>query len=176
MAMEFHMQATSYFFSDDGDIPNHPRWPMIVYGGAVEASDGDAAEAFEQVFARNGWGNGWRNGIFAFPHYHSNAHEALGIARGAAEVRFGGAAGKVLSVHAGDAVLLPAGTGHELVSSSSDLLVIGAYPPGTPQDLMRAGESDKSEIRRRIKSVPRPATDPITGAAGPVLELWDAEQ
>src|SRR6187401_1047222 len=120
------MKATPFYFSDDGDIPNHPRWPMIVYGQAFDAAGIDLATAFEDVFARNGWGDGWRNGIFPFPHYHSNAHEVLGIARGHAEVRFGGAAGGVFDVAAGDAVLLPAGTGHQRLAASADLLVIGA--------------------------------------------------
>lgn len=162
-------------FADDGDIPNNPRWPMIVYAGVFDpARETDLAVAFEKRFAENGWGNGWRNGIFAFPHYHSNAHEALGIARGTASVRFGGAAGQVFTVSAGDAVLLPAGTGHQRLSSSPDLLVIGAYPPGAPNDLMHAGEDDKAGIRKRIAAVAKPASDPIGGKDGPVQSAWAA--
>src|SRR5262249_5623236 len=125
------MRVATYLFADDGDIPNHPRWPMIVYKGAVDPQAGDPARAFEKLFADHGWVDGWRDGIFTFPHYHSNAHEVLGIARGEAKVRFGGATGEVLQVEAGDAVLLPAGTGHQNLGQSSDLLVIGAYPPGS---------------------------------------------
>ena len=32
----------------------------------------------------------WRNGIYPYVHYHSMIHEALGVARGRAKVRFGG--------------------------------------------------------------------------------------
>lgn len=124
------MKILTFTFPDDGDIPNHPHWPMIVYQGVIGEGGADAASTFETIFAENGWGDGWRNGIFAFPHYHSNAHEVLGIAQGEATVRFGGRNGRELRVSQGDAVLLPAGTGHQRLRSSADLLVIGAYPPG----------------------------------------------
>lgn len=166
------MKIETFLFADDGDIPNHPHWPMIVYQGAIDKAEADAASAFEAIFARNGWGDGWRNGIFAYPHYHSNAHEVLGIAEGEAIVRFGGAAGRELKVSKGDAVLLPAGTGHQRLQGSPDLLVIGAYPPGASHDLKRSSETDQARVRQRIKATPKPAMDPISGAEGPVKSLW----
>jgi uncharacterized protein YjlB len=169
------MKITTFTFSDDGDIPNHPYWPMIVYQGAVSRTETDAASAFEAIFARHGWVDGWRNGIFAFPHYHSNAHEILGIAQGEATVRFGGASGNELKVTRGDAVLLPAGTGHQRLSASGNLLVIGAYPPGPGRDLMRAGEPDKMLIRERLRKVPKPVSDPLGGQDGPMVSLWELQ-
>ena len=97
---------------------------------------------FERAFSAHGWTGGWRNGIYPFVHFHSTAHEVLGIARGHARVEFGGAKGQVLAVEAGDVVVLPAGTGHRRVSSSSDLLVVGAYPRGSRVDQNRPGEID----------------------------------
>jgi uncharacterized protein YjlB len=167
------MRTDAFFFADGGDIPNHPRWPMIVYTRAIDPTASDPAAAFERMFERHDWGDGWRNGIFRFAHFHSNAHEALGIAAGRARVRFGGGAGSVFEVAAGDAVLLPAGTGHELVSSSPGLLVIGAYPRGPRRDLMRAGEGDGQAIRRRIAAVARPDTDPVAGAQGVMTVSWE---
>jgi uncharacterized protein YjlB len=167
------MDAKLFRFGDDGDIPNHPRWPMIVYAQAFDpAKADDMAVAFEECFAAHGWGKGWRNGIYSFAHYHSVTHEVLGIAAGKATVRFGGGAGDAFKVEAGDAVLLPAGTGHQRLSSSADLLVIGAYPPGARYDLMRAGEKDKAAIRKRIAAVAKPAVDPIGGKDGPMLSAW----
>jgi uncharacterized protein YjlB len=169
------MDVQFFRFDDDGDIPNNPRWPMIVYAKVFDPKAvKDMAVAFEERFAANGWGNGWRNGIFNFPHYHSNQHEALGIARGTARVRFGGSSGGEFTVSAGDAVLLPAGTGHQRLSSSPDLLVIGCYPPGPHNDLMRDGEADKTAIRKRIAAVPKPASDPIGGKDGPTKSAWTA--
>ena len=44
----------------------------------------------------------WRNGIYAYPHYHSMIHESLGVARGRAKVRFGGAQGRDLDIASGE--------------------------------------------------------------------------
>ncbi len=165
------MKATHFVFADDGDVPNNAL-PLIVYAGAIDPEAGDSAVAFEEMFHANGWGHGWRNGIFPFHHYHSSAHEVLGIARGSADVRFGGEDGETLSVKAGDAVLIPAGVGHKRLSGSPDLLVIGAYPPGQHADLMREGAEDKSGIRARIAAIPVPKTDPVAGVNGPMNGLW----
>ena len=165
------MKHQTYVFADDGAMPNN-RLPLIVYPGMVAAGAGDAAVAFETLFASNGWGGMWRNGIYPFHHYHSTAHEVLGIAGGRAEVRFGGERGQTLAVKAGDAVLIPAGCGHKRVSASHDLLVIGAYPKGQWADLMREGAEDRAGIRARIAAVPMPAADPLGGKAGPMASAW----
>jgi uncharacterized protein YjlB len=166
------MDARTLRFTDDGDVPNNPRWPVLHYPRAVDPSEGDTAGAFERLFKGNGWGGGWRNGIFSFTHYHAGAHEVLGIARGTARVQLGGDRGTAVEVAAGDVVLLPAGTGHKLLASSGDLLVVGAYPPGQEPDIRRAGERDPEGIRASVAAVPKPATDPVGGKDGPVATLW----
>ena len=167
------MEIQPLRFADDGDVPNN-HLPLIVYAGAIDPQAGDPAVAFETLFARNGWGGGWRNGIFPFHHYHSTAHEVLGIAAGEADVRFGGEAGETLHVQAGDAVLIPAGVGHKRLSESPGLLVIGAYPAGQHADLMREGVEDPAAVRRRIAAVAMPAADPVGGATGGIADLWSA--
>jgi uncharacterized protein YjlB len=80
-------KAHTFRFKDDGIIPNHPRWPLILYRGAVRLDDRfDPAAVFEELFERNGWGDSWRDGIYNYVHYHSRIHEALGIARGQGKV------------------------------------------------------------------------------------------
>jgi hypothetical protein len=70
-------------FKDDGLVPNHPRWPLIIYRSAVDLDERhDAAAVIEDLFEANGWGDTWRDGIYDHVHYHSRIHEALGIARG----------------------------------------------------------------------------------------------
>ena len=106
-------KPVTFRFGDDGKTPNNPDLPLVVYRNAV-VLDGsfDPAAVFEEIFAANQWRDSWRDGIYNFLHFHSMTHEVLGIARGAAKVRFGGARGRVVNVKAGDVVVLPAGTGH----------------------------------------------------------------
>jgi uncharacterized protein YjlB len=73
----------TYKFKDDGLIPNHPRWPFIIYKSVIRLPAAlDPAAVFEDLFESNGWGDMWRDGIYDWVHYHSRTHEVLGIARG----------------------------------------------------------------------------------------------
>ena len=48
-------------FKDDGLVPNHPRWPLIIYRGAVALDDRhDPAAMIEDLFEANGWGDTMR--------------------------------------------------------------------------------------------------------------------
>ena len=157
----------TYLFKDDGKVPNNSALPVLVYKGAVDAS----ASAIETRFSDNGWGNGqWRNGIYPFVHYHSMIHETLGIARGHARVQLGGERGEAFELAA---VVLPAGTGHQRLSGSEDLLVIGAYPPDGTYNLCRGDNpADRGKALTTIPKVPSPDSDPVLGKDGPLPKLW----
>lgn len=159
-------------FVDDGSTPNHPSFPLLVHRAVFDAHSPDPAVAAEALFGANGWGGFWRDGIYPFHHYHSTCHEALGVARGWAEVRFGGEAGETIRIEAGDVAVLPAGTGHKRVGGSDDLLVVGAYPPNQPFDLIRPEEGGHDEAVARIADVPTPATDPVFGDQGGLKLSW----
>lgn len=160
----------TYTFADDGTVPNSPL-PLVAYRGAIPAG-GDRATACERMFAANGWPDSWRNGIYPHHHYHSTAHEVLGIAAGSARVRFGGENGATVEVKAGDVVVIPAGVAHKRESASADLLVIGSYPNGQHPDINRAETARHDEALARIEEVPLPASDPVTGGEGPLLDCW----
>ena len=74
-----------------------------------------------------GWGDAWRDGVYDYLHFHSRIHEVMGVCRGTAAMQFGGKRGHKLRVKKGDVIVLPAGTGHQCLSSSKDFLVVGAY-------------------------------------------------
>jgi len=162
-------------FGDDGSVPNNPRLPLLVYRGAVDLSLGPSAErVIESTFGANGWGDMWRNGIYPFVHYHSMIHEALGVARGRAKVRFGGDNGDAFDLAPGDVAVLPAGTGHLCLWAAPDLCVIGAYPPTGTYDLRRGSRADHDRAVVSIPRVPHPETDPIHGVGGPLHNHWRA--
>lgn len=159
-----------YHFADDGTVPNSPL-PLVVYRGALP-DGGDRAAACEAMFAKNGWPDAWRNGIYPYHHYHSTAHEVLGIARGHARVRLGGENGQSVELRPGDVVVIPAGVAHKREDATADLLVIGSYPRGQHPDMCRAELAPHDGALAKIAAVPLPAADPVTGGEGPLLECW----
>ena len=162
-------QPQIFTFEDDGAIPNSCL-PLLVYRQAVPA---DAA-AIEGIFAGNRWPPAWRDGVHPFHHFHSSAHEVLGVARGEAAVLFGGPGGKVLTVRAGDVVVIPAGVAHCNQGQSSDLLIVGAYPDTSEKpDLRRGKPQEHAAAKRAIEAVPVPPADPVEGADGAMSRLWN---
>jgi uncharacterized protein YjlB len=167
------IEPAVHLFEDDGTIPNHPKWPLLLYHGAVDLSGTpDPERAMERTFAVHGWGGMWRNGIYPYPHYHSMIHEALGDARGRAKVRFGGDNGEEVELRAGDVAVLPAGTGHQGLWEGPGLCVIGAYPPNGRYDLCRGSKGEREKALVSIPLVPLPQTDPVYGTAGPLHRHW----
>jgi len=162
--------------ADDGRFPNHPRWPLLIYPAAVRLDRADPAGSIERLFHRNGWRGSWRNGIYPFQHYHSNAHEVLGVFRGNARVQFGGPNGLEIELNPGDVAILPAGTAHCNLGGGDDLGVVGAYPAGSDWDLCRGQDGEKSAIARTILSVPKPDSDPVFGRQGGLVLLWAGRQ
>ena len=159
-------------FKDDGAIPNNAL-PFVLYPAAVDLADSaDPAAIFEQLFAANGWGDSWRNGIYDYLHYHSRIHEVLGIARGRARVRFGGDGGRTVEVKVGDVAVLPAGTGHQCLGASDEFLVVGAYPPSGTYDEYRGAPDEHARALQTIPKVRLPRKDPVRGEDGPLLRLW----
>lgn len=166
------VEPLSFLFRDDGETPNNPRLPLVLYPGVVDVSGRDPAASFEQLFGRHGWSDGWRNGIFSFLHFHIQGHEVLGIARGTARVEFGGAMGEAIELKAGDVAVLPAGCGHRKLSASPDLLVVGAYPPGSDSAHQTPSKVSHGAAIAAIARTPLPPQDPVYGKSGPLVELW----
>jgi uncharacterized protein YjlB len=88
-------KVSSHLLVENGSFPNNGRLPLLIINGVFEKNR-VSPERFEQLFTSNLWPAAWRNGIYSFHHYHSMAHEVLGVYRGWVEACFGGPDGLIL--------------------------------------------------------------------------------
>lgn len=160
----------------NGLIPNNSRVPLLHYKQAISLPGGDPASAFEALFSQNNWDGSWRDGIYSFHHYHSTAHEVLGVYAGAATVQFGGDGGLTIDIVAGDVVVIPAGVAHKNLGSSPDFGVVGAYPAGQQWDMNYGKVEEHPEVDENIASVATPPHDPLYGKQGPLPRHWSRER
>jgi len=159
------------FFEEDREVPNS-RLPVLVYRG-ISFENADTAAEFERLFTHNHWPALWRDVIFDYHHYHSTAHEVLGVASGAARVMLGGERGQEVTIASGDVLVLPAGTGHCCLERSDDFLVVGGYPSNRSQyDIQRADPAALIGSLQRVSEVPLPVADPLSGVRGALLRIW----
>jgi uncharacterized protein YjlB len=168
-------QLTHVIFRDDGRFPNNSRLPLLLYSGAIVLNNSNTAQTavtIENVFRQNSWVGSWRNGIYGRHHYHSTAHEVLGVYSGSASVQFGGEQGGKYEVKSGDVVVVPAGVAHICLQASSDFRVVGAYPRGQIWDMCYGTPDERPLTDRNIAGVPRPEDDPVYGKEGPLMKLW----
>jgi uncharacterized protein YjlB len=154
------MKPVVHLLADDGTFPNSV-FPALVYKGALGGRD--LAAGFEALFARHGWTGSWRNGLYGFHHYHSTAHEVLGVYSGLVHVQLGGERGVVVDLSAGDVVVIPAGVAHKNIGASDDFHVVGAYPTGTSPDLRYGKPGERPASDRTIATLALPG-DPVGGA------------
>jgi uncharacterized protein YjlB len=157
---------------DDGTYPNNGRLPLLAYQGVLTLPTDDPARGVEELFDAHHWSSSWRNGIFSYHHYHSNAHEALGVYSGNARVQLGGPEGPKFEVREGDVIVIPAGVAHKNLASSLDFRVVGAYPAGQRYDMNTGKAGERPRADRNIARVALPELDPVFGNSGPLIRLW----
>jgi uncharacterized protein YjlB len=170
---EQFVDPEQFRFKDNGIFPNSIL-PVLLYRQAFTSKTGDRASVVEQCFAENNWTNSWRNGVYAFAHYHSTTHEVLGVYDGTATLQLGGEHGRNVEVHAGDVIVIPAGVAHQNIGASGDFAVVGAYPDGREWDLLRGKPGERPKADQNIAALPIPDNDPIYGAESPLPRLWKA--
>lgn len=161
------MNVERVIFQSSAWVPNNQNLPVLIYQAALQALDW---QDFETTFAANGWTGLWRDGVFDFQHYHSGAHEVLGVAKGSAKLLIGGPDGRTFHVVQGDCLILPAGTGHQNLGASPDFQVVGAYPKVQYADVQTAAPTQA--MQATISSLPIPHTDPVFGSDCGLLEHW----
>ncbi|TVU90916.1 cupin domain-containing protein [Vreelandella titanicae] len=149
--------------------PNSPL-PVLIYRQVLDISNAEErADAFESMFKRHGWPPAWRYHLYDFDHFHSTAHEALGIFRGRARARLGGPNGEELMLYPGDVLVLPAGVGHASLEADDDFCMVGAYPPDQEPEIERGDPAQLAAAQERVAAVALPEDSPV---GGPLARLW----
>jgi uncharacterized protein YjlB len=165
------LHISSFTLEDSGPIPNSAL-PVVLYQHAFPGSINDLAASIEQTFHNNAWSGAWRDSIYTYDHYHSTAHEVLGVYAGSATIRLGGEPGLTQRLKAGDVLIIPAGVAHKNLGASTDFGVVGAYPEGQEWDLCSGKPGERPRVDENIARVALPRTDPVYGAEGPLLKHW----
>jgi len=158
---------------ENGSFPNHPLFPTLLYKKVLVKHEPDL---IRELFLKNQWKKIWINGIYAFHHYHSNTHEALGVCSGCCEMQLGGDGGIIFQLEAGDVLILPAGVSHKSIKSTDDFVVVGAYPFAIDYNMSYGKLNERPEADLMIKKVPLPDTDPVFGINGPLFNYWQIEK
>ncbi len=153
----------------NGSFPNNEQLPLLHYKKAFNDSDPHTILA---IFSSNGWQQGWIDSIYDFHHFHSNTHEALGIAKGSCDVEIGGPKGVVIHIEAGDLLVIPAGVSHKNIGSTDDFISVGSYPTDVSYDMHEGKMSELEQVKKAISKVAIPKTDPVFGANGPLFNYW----
>jgi uncharacterized protein YjlB len=166
-----------HYLTADKNIPNNDL-PLLIYKDALTLNQSDIQNAItiEKLFRKNDWRPSWRDGIHDFHHYHSTAHEVLGIYSGHAKVQFGGSLGVIQEVSKGDIIVIPAGVAHKNLSCSDDFQCVGAYPTGQDYDIKYGEEDERAEAEHNIMMVALPTHDPVFGKQGPLEKWWHVHE
>jgi len=167
-------EIISRVLEDDGTFPNNPNLPLLVYKGALNPDGTDPASMVENIFGTYQWTGSWRNGIYGFHHYHSTAHEVLGIYGGSVRTQLGGPGGITVEAGKGDVIIIPAGVAHKNLGSSRDFRCVGAYAGGRSWDMNYGKPEERPAADHNIAQVPFPEMDPVYGPEGPLLRQWES--
>ncbi|KAL4955434.1 hypothetical protein BDW69DRAFT_204522 [Aspergillus filifer] len=168
----------TYYLPRTEHTPNNPL-PVLHYQNVLpEPRTEEAATEFltaNKWEKRGTWGAVWTS------HFHPNSHECYGVFQGSSTLLLGAAGedgtdnvGLRVTVHTGDAIVLPAGTGHSSVESTDDYRYIGVYPEGCPRWRNEFGKTriDEQTFSDEIAGVGYPEEDPVYGKDGPLMQLW----
>ncbi|KIW54354.1 hypothetical protein PV05_06718 [Exophiala xenobiotica] len=170
------LEPEQYRIPPNEYAPNS-RLPVLIYRDVLPLPlSEDSTTAFLES---HGWEKRGVWGHIPVRHFHPNSHECYGIFQGCSTLLLGCGSsdttgGLHVDVYAGDVIVLPAGTGHCCVESSTDYRYIGVYPKECPRWRNELGKDpiDVVALRDEIMAVAMPTQDPVNGAEGPLLRLW----
>ncbi|KAL2830437.1 hypothetical protein BJY01DRAFT_240376 [Aspergillus pseudoustus] len=170
----------TYFLSPTAHAPNS-LLPVIHYRDVLPHPLSE--EGVTKFLTANKWEKRGTWGHIPIRHFHPNSHECYGIFQGSSKLLLGvgesdQSGGLEVSVQAGDVIVLPAGTAHSCAVSSEDYRYIGVYPEGCPRwrNAMGSKPIDLTALRKESGEVEMPEHDPVYGAGGPLMQLWNVKE
>jgi uncharacterized protein YjlB len=165
-------QILHFLCQANDTFPNNDSLELCILKQVFFPGTDNLVEVIEHCFLKNGWPPAWRNGLYDMHHYHSTAHEALGVYEGWVQVCFGGPGGIVQTATAGDVIIIPAGVSHKNMKQSVNFKVVGAYPEGQSWNMKYGRKGERPEVDEEIQQVALPQGDPVYGTDGPLMKLW----
>ncbi|KAH0832725.1 hypothetical protein AYO21_00369 [Fonsecaea monophora] len=123
-------EPETYYLGPNKHCPNNDM-PVLIYRDCLPLPLSEAKTT--EFLESHAWEKKGTWGHIAYRHFHPNTHECYGIFQGESRILVGcgtndTSGGEEIEVHAGDVIVLPAGTGHCCLQSSTDYRYIGVYP------------------------------------------------
>ncbi|KAF2223473.1 hypothetical protein BDZ85DRAFT_261644 [Elsinoe ampelina] len=167
-----------YHLTPTAHVPNS-KLPVLIYRNVLPRPRNEASSI--AALEKNDWIHGGTFKHYPTHHYHTVTHECYAIFNGTTRYLIGkgplddDVPGIELDLEAGDLVIQPAGVAHCNLRSSDDFAYIGVYPRGSPHwdnNWCKADAQETHEKAITASSLPVPATDPVHGINGPLVEIW----
>lgn len=167
--------VTTISLAENRPFPNNALPVLFYEDGLGKVFEEDYfADNVLSLFERNGYINGWVNGIMDKHHFHSTAHEALACTNGEVTVQLGGPNGEIVTFRKGDVVLLPAGTSHKKLDATENFEIVGAYPDNdTEVDFQYGDDTTYETIIESIAAVSKPLTTPLSNSPTDIENYWN---
>ncbi|KAI9806528.1 MAG: hypothetical protein M1833_003715 [Piccolia ochrophora] len=193
-----------YYFTSTHHVPNSRLPALIYRSAIPRQSNGEppTAEWTRECIEKNEWMQGGVFKTFKAHHFHSVTHECYAVFRGSSRLLLGRGPlddaashdGQEVDVTVGDVVVLPAGVAHCSLSSEDDYEYVGLYPKvrcatqghlnhvtdilqGSPRydnNFCKAGPDETKRKAEVCEQVAIPNHDPVFGAGGPLVSIWNA--
>lgn len=161
----------SHTISDNGIFPNS-HLPVLIYKNILDFPLFFDAVYIANLFEKNEWTNHWKGGIYTYHHYHSNAHEAIGIYKGQTELLLGGEDGIKITLEKGDVLIIPAGVAHKNLGNEHVVACVGAYAGGASYDLCLGKPGERPLADATLLTLSLPDRDPVLGLKGGTEKYW----
>src|SRR6185437_13231847 len=79
--------------------------PVMLFRSVLPLRITNKLQKFRRAFRKSGWVGLWTDTVYDYTHFHSNAHEVLGIAKGSVKLLIGGVGRRRLRLKAGDMII-----------------------------------------------------------------------